>query len=372
MALGRIHVAVVALAAGAALAVVACADVLGIQDRSLDPLAGGGDGGSSSGGDGGPACADPCAMATGLNHPFAMTVDETNVYWTEYGDSTDDNGSVKACPVTGCGAGPTVYAALQAAPRGIAVDATNVYWGTAAGPSGTGAIWSCAIGGCNGKPTKIAVADTPFGVAVDAQNVYWAEFFQETINRAAKAGGSTGLVYDGGAPSGAPNGPSILVVDSQFVYFNDQNVDVYRVALGGGSLIPMYTDPNGTVLGAFGLAVDSKDAYIGSVGGIFQMSKSATSGATTLAPNVTDVVDLKVDPAGGVLYWADFGMVGTDGTVGKVALDGSAPVLLHQQLVTPEALGVNSANVFWISNGTVMSDGTTVASNTGTLYRTTK
>jgi len=361
MAHGRVKVAVVSLAALAGLGVVACANILGIDDRSLDPLAGGGDGGGD-----GASCADPCPMATALNEPFSVTVDETNVYWTEFGDSTDSNGSVKSCPVTGCGAGPTVYAQLQATPRGIAVDGQNVYWGT------DGAIWSCAIGGCSSQPTKVATADTPFGIAVDSTFVYWAEFYQETVNRAPKGGGSVVLLWDAGSGTSGANGAQQLVIDSQFVYVNDQNIDVFRVAIGGGDLVPMYSYPNGPVVGVFGLAVDTKDVYIGALPGIFQMSKAATSGATTLAPNVTDVVDVKVDPAGGAVYWADFGSVGTDGTVGMVPLDGGAPVLLHQQLVTPEAVAVNSTDVFWLSSGTLMANGAAVAPNTGALYRTSK
>src|SRR5580692_9632212 len=119
---GRTRVGVIALAALVGLAVVSCANILGIEDRTLDPLAEGG-----GGGDGGPSCADPCPMATGLNHPFSVTADETNVYWVESGDPDDNNGAVKSCPVTGCGAGPIVYASLQSAPGFIAVDGQNVY-----------------------------------------------------------------------------------------------------------------------------------------------------------------------------------------------------------------------------------------------------
>jgi hypothetical protein len=369
MAHGRRLIAVVALAALAGAGVAACANILGIDDRSLDPLAGGAEGGSA---EASPSCADPCPMAMGLNHPFAMAADETNVYWTEYGDVTDTNGSIKSCPVTGCGAGgPMVYAQLQAAPRGIAVDAQNVYWGTAAGQVGTGAIWSCAIGGCNNQPTKVATADTPFGVAVDLTSVYWVEFYDATVNRAPKAGGPVALLWDGGSGTGGPNGPQELVIDTGFAYLNDQNINVFRVPLTGGNLVQMYTYPE-TVVGVFGLAVDLKDVYIGGLPGIYEMSKSATSGATTLAPNITDVTDLKTDPAGGTLYWADFGSAGNDGTVGKVPLGGGAPVILHQQLVTPEAVAVNSTYAFWVSSGTLASDGVSVTSNTGTLYRTAK
>lgn len=136
----------------------------------------------------------------------------------------------------------------------------------------------------------------------------------------------------------------------------------------------MYTDQNSDPVGVFGLAVDLKDVYIGDLGGIFQMNKGATSGATTLVPNVTDVVDLKLDPAGGTLYWADFGSAASDGTVGKVALvgSGSTPVLLHQSIATPEALAVNSTYLFWVSNGTLSADGNSVADSTGVLYRTGK
>jgi hypothetical protein len=55
-----------------------------------------------------------------------------------------------------------------------------------------------------------------------------------------------------------------------------------------------------------------------------------------------------------------------------VPLDGGAALPLQQQLVTPEAVAVNSTSVFWVSNGTLMSDGVTVTSGTGTLYRTAK
>lgn len=310
-------------------------------------------------------------MATGLDHPFSVAADESNVYWVEYGGADDTNGSVKSCPITGCGAGPTVYAELQAAPRALISDGQNVYWGTISASAINGAIWSCPIAGCGGSPTKIASADTPFGIAVDSKNVYWAEFYQQTVNRAPKAGGTAALVYDGGGTNTELNGPSLLVMDTSFIYINDQNDDVYRVPLGGGDLVSMYMNGSPEV-GVFGLAVDSSDVYIGNLGGIFHMSKTAASGAKALVPNLTDVVDLKVDPAGGVVYWADFGSAGNDGTVGKIALAGGAPTLLHQSLATPEAVAVNSTYVFWLSNGTLQSDGVTVTDGTGVLYRTAK
>ncbi len=41
--------------------------------------------------------------------------------------------------------------------------------------TGAGRVAKCAIGGCNNSPTVIAAnQDGPAGIAVDAMHVYWA------------------------------------------------------------------------------------------------------------------------------------------------------------------------------------------------------
>ena len=361
----------VALVGFAALGAVACAGILGIQDRALDSEDGGGS--SSGGGDDGSGggCTDPCTMATGLDHPFMMTADEANVYWTEFGDDEyAGNGSVKSCPAAGCGAGPLVYAVLQSAPRGIAVDAQNVYWATATSQDQNGAIWSCAIAGCGGKPTKVVDANVPYGIALDGTYVYWVDNYDDTVNRAPKAGGSMRVLWDAG--SGAVNNGQECVVDGTFAYVTDQDFNLYRVPVGGGDIVQMYTQAGGW-FGPAPVAVDPSGVYLGTPGQILRFDKNAAdAGGTAVESTVAGPSGLTIDPATSTLYWSDWGSgTGKDGTVGQVPLDGGGPTVLAQAVTTAEAVAVNGTYVFWLSNGTPASSGG-ATTGTGALYRTKK
>jgi hypothetical protein len=392
-----------------AAGVAACAGILGIEDRSLDTqgdastVEGGGqvdgggdtsqafDGGTGAdgpggndgppGGDGptgdapgpdGGTCPDPCVLATGLNHPFLMTSDSANAYWTEFGDALGSgNGKVSSCPVTGCSAGgPTVIAQGLTNPRGIAVDAQNVYFGTATYSAVNGAIWSCPLAGCNGSPHQLAPASIPFGVAVDSAYVYWVDFDLGEVHRVAKTGGGGDVVlYDAGA--GVASQPEQCVVDALNVYFTDSFGDLFRVPVAGGVPAMMAGGSQG---GGWPVVIDTANAYLGGPGQIVRMPKSATDGGLPIATGIPDPNGLAIDLATGTVYWSNWGAGGgTDGTVGKAATDGGSSAVLSASLITPEAVAVSGSYVLWISNG--KDDGTGTGGtlpSTGALLRTAK
>jgi hypothetical protein len=305
-----------------------------------------------------------------------MAGDSNNVYWTEYGDTQGSaNGYVKACAVGGCPSGPVVYAQGLTNPRGIAVDAQNVYYGTAGYSGVAGGIWSCAIGGCNGTPTRLAAADIPYGVAVDGSYVYWVDN-SGTVQKVAKGGGTPVVMYDGGAYDDAGDTLSELrqcVVDGPYLFFGDYNEDLIRMSTGGGPPAFLGNGFNNSFYGSdFGLTTDTASVYSGGNGIIYRANKTVEDSGVTIANGIPTAVGLVRDPASGLLYWADFGSGNAnDGTVGRVGTDGGGQRVLRSSLVTPEAVAVSGNSVYWISSGT-LSDGGGTDPSTGSLWRTAK
>jgi hypothetical protein len=317
-----------------------------------------------------PGCtSSPCVLATGLNHPFAMTSNETNVYWVEVGtDIGTADGAVKGCPVAGCGAGPTVLASALINPRGLAIDGSNVYFGTAGFGASSGGIWSCPLAGC-GNPTLLASAQTPWGMAVDATYLYWVDNNDSSVHRTPKAGGADLLLYDGGGPTIIL--PTGCVVDSAFVYLTDSNEDVARVPVAGGPLLVMTT---GSFGGSCPITLDQNDLYYGpaQTSVLLKASKTATDAGAPIAIMIPQPLGVAMDPDGGVVYWANFGSgVVNDGTIGKVNVDGTNQINVATSLVAPYAVTVTSTNVFWLSSGTLTGGGNT-APGTGALMRGSK
>jgi hypothetical protein len=71
------------------------------------------------------AGAPPTILATGQSHPQHMTLDDSNVYWTNQG-AVGGQGSVAMA--SKLGGTPITLASNQSSPSAIAVDNTGVYW----------------------------------------------------------------------------------------------------------------------------------------------------------------------------------------------------------------------------------------------------
>jgi hypothetical protein len=394
------------------LGLAACASVLGIGDRTLDPELGDGavgpsdatssdaaseaplDGGidgavdahpdtavvdsgaaSEAGGDASLCTASdpgPCVMASGLYVAYAVVSDSNRVYWTEWGDSSHATGAVKSCPLTGCGAGPTVYASAIAGPRGIAIDGQNVYWGATYVISQTEAgIFSCPLAGCTSAgPTMLAPATEPGCLAVGPTDVYWSEDIEGTVYHVPKSTGSQTPMSLYGAGSGLTF-PFRCAIDSSSFYVMDEYAGVYRVPLSGGA--PILMVPQSATNGVWPLTIDPDTVYF-STGTSIARVPNTTVDASAGIPIVPGLVDPKgvfFDPATSYVYWSDFGTEqGSDGQLGKVGADGGITVL-SGGLPRPFALTVSGNDVYWLSESAFDSAGNSVP-NTGAIWRQAK
>jgi hypothetical protein len=123
----------------------------------------------------------PVTLASGHNLPNAIAVDDTHVYWLDYGD-----GSVMRADKNAAGTSE-LLARGDALPTGIALDDSHVYWTT----------W--------GDCTEAACA-------------------HGTVNRVPKAGGTATIIAEGSYLA------TDVAVDEDAVYFTTWSAAVFRLA----------------------------------------------------------------------------------------------------------------------------------------------
>lgn len=131
------------------------------------------------------ALARPSVLATQQAQCDRVVADATQVFWTTRSveqrfspSSTAHTGHILACPVTGCGKGPTLVTDGQSHADALAIDSRFVYW-TVRGFHGVrSAILKCPRTGCVGAPSSIYEYPTgggPNALAVDASGVFWTD-----------------------------------------------------------------------------------------------------------------------------------------------------------------------------------------------------
>ena len=131
----------------------------------------------------------PTTIATGVGFQSGLVVDATTAYWVDLGDCEGGgkapiiqytDGAVVSCPLTGCGATPTVLVSYASwlGSNALVADDASLYWSAEDGSGHFGQVVSCAKTGCGGAPEVLATtsgANPSAGIAVDATNVYWTD-----------------------------------------------------------------------------------------------------------------------------------------------------------------------------------------------------
>jgi hypothetical protein len=280
----------------------------------------------------GGGCADgvcgpiPTVVTSGLDSPFAIALDSSSLYVTEYRDA----GRVLRIPIGGGAA--VEIAANQTRPRAIAVDATSVYW---ANEGGT--VMKAALDGAS--PVELAVNQAePYALAITATDAYFTTHTGNELIRVPLMGGPTSVV----APD--QSDPHGVFVDQDNVYWST-NETVRSIPLAGGAVVPLASGLDAV----HHLAVDATHvylsrAYLGEV-----MRVPIGGGELSVVSSGHDQIEGIAAEAGSV-YFADSGA----DRVLRVAGGKLASIASAQQ--GPSMIALDAANVYFTNyaDGTVM------------------
>ncbi len=305
-----------------------------------------------------PEAAAPCTaaeLASDLDVPTSLAVDDTFVYWLELGAGAG-TGTLSSCAKGGCGGVPTVVASRLAgsASQSLAVDGSRLFWTE----SDLG-LRACDKQACSPLgliQTPVSPALAPVYLAIDTATVFLGSI--QSIESCSKNGCVAPTPLAGLVTPGA----EVLAVDATSVYFLDGSA-VRACALPACAGGPR-TLAAGLAQVPLGLAVDDAQVFF-SIGGaasapddagaILACPKSGCAGAPRiLAAKLRHPTDLAVDAT--EVYWIDEGTTAAtapDGDVEACSKSGcgGVPTVIASQQPLPAAIAIDDRCVYWANDG---------------------
>ena len=215
-------------------------------------------------------------------------------------------------------------------------------------------VYSCGVGGCNGASPKAAsgLNDLPTQLAVAGTTLYVTQ-----ATGAARGGPMATLAMVGIAGTGNDI-PTGLAVDATNLYLagalSGSDRGTGRVALAGGTLSPLFSDPDGTRL-----ALGGTELVATSTAGIVKCAVAGCGGApTTLAAADIDTAAIAADAKFAV--WAVPGSPTTaDGSIRVCALPDckGGPRTIAAGQAQPVSVTVADGFVYWANKGVMGTPG---------------
>lgn len=324
-----------------------------------------------------PPADQPTLIASGQNSPLSVGVALGSVYWTDRGtfDAKGDpksDGAVKVVPVVG--GDPTVIAAKQASPHGLAMDIARqfVLWTNA----GDGTIHAAPLVDYTKASTEKQLVDKllqPEGIAVSGATVFFTELASNQVYRfdTEVIGQDLGILAGSapkvlGQPTQMVNSPRGIAATKDVACWTYEDKlmtagGVVACSFAGESVpissgertpraIAMSADAGGNATGVYWA---NFDAMATGGGGIFMMPINQG-----MVPDATKTQIAAEDyPAGLVLdgqtlYWTSR----SRGTVMSLKLGDTKPTELASGQQNPGAITVDPDAIYWINEGSAVGN----------------
>jgi hypothetical protein len=253
--------------------------------------------------------------------PFAIALDSTHFYWTDY----RAGGGAYRCKLSGCTGGPSDRFDQGAYADGIFVTATDIFWvyeSDGTGNNGTGRVMHANLDGTNVTPLASS-QEHPVDVAFSAGEVFWTLSQGNAIAKCtlSACGGTTNTSLVASQP-----GAEYLAVDATYIYWTN--------SASGANM---------------------------SDGSVMRALHDGTH-PTTLASGQSYPRGITVDSS--YVYWTNYVVWDTTiGTVMRCAIGGcnGQPTTVASAQPAPLGIAQDDTAVYWVNEG-----------NSGSIMRVAK
>ncbi len=292
----------------------------------------------------GAAEAEMVVLVSGLHQPFGIQVDETDLYFSEFGNGTVNRVSKHGGPVI------TLASGLEE-PSRLVIDDDYVYFAETKGgavskvPKKGGAVSILAKG-----------LQHPRTLALDDRNVYFSDYTAGVIKKVAKEGGPVTTLAEG------LREPETVVIDGDEVYFIEgasEGGTVKRISKNGGRVVTL---ANHLPMPA-GLVVDKSRAYVGAYQGPALISVPKTIGAfrfltgektSVLAVGSKGPACLQLDHSGRSIFFIDGHWADRHRAIKEVSLSEGIVRTVAAGDILPQVFAFDERSVYF----TDQQDGT--------------
>ena len=270
-------------------------------------------------------------VATGMT-PWAITVDDTAVYWSDLGLQT-----VSSIPIAG-GSATTLAHNLSNATF-LQHDTTNLYWGLTAD-----VIAKIPLDGGTPVPLQTSNNTILTALAIDGANVYHTEDYTVagdcSVAVVPKAGGTRVVLASGGSW----NHPTGLSVGGGMVFWGVTSPGaILAVPVTGGTTTTLVSS---VMPGA--IVADATNVYwVDPTAGVMKVAQSG--GTPVTLATVHDGFAIAVDDAN--VYWSTR-LYNTPSTIYKVPIAGGTPVTVASAADMVNAIAVDATSIYWTENRT--------------------